>query len=123
MMGKQSNVTAVTPKVVEKNNNDCRSSMSYQSTLDYQSTLLMNFHLLLFGVTKTIITKVGDVVAFSVSLVSAVRAKLDSCYLQRQFSLFNSSQQFNHQHHHSNLLQPAPITIIRRKQSYQYRDQ
>ena len=49
-------------------------------------TPLTNFHLLLFGVTTTIITKVGNVVAFSLSLVSAVRAKLDSYYLQRQVS-------------------------------------
>jgi len=52
---------------------------------------LTNFHLLLFGVTITIIKKVGNVVAFSFSLVFAVRAKLDSRYLQRQYStsIFN----------------------------------
>ena len=54
-----------------------------------------NFHLLLFGVTKTIIIKVGNVVAFSLSLFSAVRAKLDSRYLQRQFSISHSITKFH----------------------------
>jgi hypothetical protein len=54
-----------------------------------------NFHLLLFGVTKTIIIKVGNVVAFSLSLFSAVRAKLDSRYLQRRFSISQSITKFH----------------------------
>ena len=45
------------------------------------------FHLLLFGVTTKIIIRVGNVVASSLSLVSAVRAKFDIYYLQRQVSI------------------------------------
>ena len=97
-MYKQSKVTTV----IKQHENDCR-------------LLLTNFHLLLFGVTTTIITKVGEVVAFSVSLVSAVRAKLDSCYLQRQISLFLSTSEFHQQHPWPNRFRLAPIVISRRR--------
>jgi hypothetical protein len=107
-MCKQSKVTTV----IKQQNNDCR-------------LLLTNFHLLLFGVTTTIITKVGEVVAFSVSLVSAVRAKLDSCYLQRQISVFLSTPEFHQQQYPwPNRFRLAPIVISRRRTfSCQRRDQ
>ena len=106
MMYKQSKVTTV----IKQHKNDCR-------------LLLTNFHLLLFGVTTTIITKVGEVVAFSVSLVSAVRAKLDSCYLQRQISLLNSSQRPNHCsiHYYPNRIKLAPAMLLKRSESYKRR--
>ncbi len=111
MICKQSKVSDVGRTAIKKNHDDCRM-------------LLTNFHLLLIGVTKTIITKVGEVVAFSVSLVSAVRAKLDSCYLQRQISLLNSSQQLNHfqTHFYSHRVELAPVVVSKRSESYKRRD-
>ncbi len=104
-MYKQSKVTTV----IKQHKNDCR-------------LLLTNFHLLLFGVTTTIITKVGEVVAFSVSLVSAVRAKLDSCYLQRHISLFLSTPEFHQQQYPwPNRFRLAPISISRRRTSFSQR--
>lgn len=104
-MYKQSKVTTVTKQY----KNDCR-------------LLLTNFHLLLFGVTTTIITKVGEVVAFSVSLVSAVRAKLDSCYLQRHISLFLSTPEFHQQQYPwPNRFRLAPISISRRRTLFSQR--
>ena len=77
-------------------------------------TLHTNFHLLLFGVTITIIIKVGKVVAFSLSLVSAVRAKLDSCYLQRQVSISELIRKYQIQtgknHHRWMGLTPVKIS-------------
>lgn len=73
-----------------------------------------NFHLLLFGVARTIIIKVGNVVAFSISLFSAVRAKLDSRYLQRQFSISQLITKFpihtEINGYHRIGLVPAPVT-------------
>jgi len=88
MVCRQSKVTTVARKVtartvIKNNDSDCQIKLT-------------NFHLLLFGVTITTIIMVGKVVASSVSLVSAVRAKLDSCYLQRQISFSISSQSFLH---------------------------
>ncbi len=104
-MCKQSNVRTTVTSI--KSYNGCQA-------------LLTNFHLLLFGVTITIITKVGDVVAFSISLVSAVRAKLDSRYLQRQFSLSISVRKF---HNRQVRIYPAaynliPTPISRSRNSY-----
>ena len=107
-MYKQSNVRTTVTSI--KSDNGCQ-------------TLLKNFHLQLFGVTITIITKVGDVVAFSISLVSAVRAKLDSRYLQRQISLSISDQKF---HNCQVRIYPSgknliPIPISRPRKSYRRR--
>ena len=66
----------------------------YQCCPNKCRVILIDFHLLLIGVYKTIITMVGEVVASSPSLhISAVRAKLDSRYMQRQL-LFPFNQQF-----------------------------
>ena len=83
---------------------DCRASLTI-------------FHLLLFGVTTTIIIKVGKVVASSVSLVSAVRAKLDSCYLQRQVSISEIIQTNNNQSRDifDRWMRLAPVPVSKHK--------
>lgn len=75
------------------------------------------FHLLLFGVTTTITIVVGNVVAYSLSLVSAVRAKLDSCYLQRQISIseiFQTDQIQTREIYHRGV-GLAPVLVSNRK--------
>ena len=74
-------------------NNDCRDcSYTGSSVISLLMKALTSFHLLLFGVTITTIIKVGNAVAFSLSLVSAIRAKLDARYLQRQTSYSKTNQ-------------------------------
>jgi hypothetical protein len=102
MMRKQSGDSAVLKESFNKNfftnkfYNDCCDRGSCNCSLQMKA-VLTNLNLLLFGVTITIIIMVGKAVAFSISLVSAVRAKSDSCYLQRQFSFSGIDHKFRFQ--------------------------
>jgi len=110
-MCKQSNVITVARTVSKSNDFDCHKIRTI-------------FHLLLLGVTITTIIKVGKVVAFSVSLFSAVRAKLDSCYLQRHisFSWFDRPFLIYLPENILNHAKPVPIGVMEHCSSYTQRN-